>query len=206
MLRTLEACVGNHQFSISVGVGVHWLWLTEDRGGGCPSTPSSSTLGCKSDSQGCRAPDLVSRSSKGAQLRGRSWEGLEMGEGCSACALDSRWGKGSSQSPWEGAQMTKEHICQDLLGAGSRLTDLLSLGTSPCGPDFSSGMHSGTQQASSGVPFECRMDNRSHLSEREQGWCLASGGAWRGHLGEKPDPQMCPVQWRHKASNSQAAG
>lgn len=40
-----------------------------------------------------RAPEpqnMVSRSSKGAQHRGRSLEGLEMGEECSTCALDSR--------------------------------------------------------------------------------------------------------------------
>ena len=117
------------------------------------------------------------------------------------CSLDSRWGKGSPQSPWEGAQVIKEQICQDLLGTGNRLTGLLSLGTSPCGPVFSSGIHSGTQQASSVGPFECRVG-----SEREEGWHLASGDAWRGHLGEKLDPQKRPVQWRHKASNPQATG
>ena len=52
-----EASARNHQCRVSAWVGVHWLRLPEDRAGGCPSAPSSSTSGCKSGSQGPRAPE-----------------------------------------------------------------------------------------------------------------------------------------------------
>lgn len=201
VLKALEASARNHQCRVSAWVGVHWLRLPEDRAGGCPSAPSSSTSGCKSGSQGPEPQNVVSRRSEGAQLRGRSLEGLQMGEGCSTCAVDPRWGKGSPQSPWEGAQVIKERVSRACWVQG---TD--SQVSSPWGPPH---VTPSSHPASTVVPS--RHLQGSHLSvewtgDREQEWYLASGDAWRGHLGEKPDPHMCPVQWRHKASNPQAPG
>lgn len=114
VLKAPEASARNHQCRVHVGVGVHWLRLPEGRAGGCPSAPS-----CPPQGANCpRAPEpqnVVSRRSKGAQLRGRGLEGLEMGDAPPVLWIPDE-AKGSPQSPGEGAQVIKEQVLQGLLG------------------------------------------------------------------------------------------